>query len=403
MKKKILFVQESLRLAGSEKSMVTLLKHLDANKYEIDIQLMSYGGELEKEVPEYINFLPPLEYKRTVSQSLFAQVLSIRNKKQLHYLFARLKYSFRIRLRDFNHSQKAKVFWESVGRTLPFASKEYDAVIAYAQGFPTFYVLDKVQASKKFCWINANMVLKGRHKEFQEHFYKGFDNVICITEKTKSLIQEQIPSLNNLMVLENIVDYKEILKASAEKVIEFSNRTTNILTVGRLNNSSKGMDIAINSAVKLRNKDIDFHWYFIGAGPYKENMESIIKEHKLENQVSLLGTYANPYPYFVASDIYVQTSRKEGFGRTIAEARLLNKPVITTRFDSVSQQMIHEQNGLITDMNPEAVADAIERLMKDKTLYNSIKAYLEKEPKENLESVEKFDRLIFGEDYREKH
>ena len=42
------------------------------------------------------------------------------------------------------------------------------------------------------------------------------------------------------------------------------------------------------------------------------------------------GERANPYPWFAAADIYVQTSRFEGFGLTLAEARVLGRPVGAT-------------------------------------------------------------------------
>jgi hypothetical protein len=394
VKKKILFVQESLRLAGSEKSMVTLLKNLDPEKYSIDIQLMSYGGELEKEVPSYIRFLPELELKKKMNKNLLANLLAIRTQKDLQFYIDRLKYSAAIRKKNLKHSEKAQLFWETLGKTIPIAKEKYDVAIGFAQGFPTFYVADKVQAKKKICWINANMVIEGSHKLFQQKYYQQFNQVICITEKNKEIIEKQIPVLDNLMVLENIVDYQAILKAADEKMVNLKEGKINILTVGRLNNHSKGMDIAIEAVKFLKEITINFHWYFLGDGDFRKKMEEYTEENNLNGFVTLLGSDANPYPYFKAADIYVQTSRHEGFGRTIAEARLLNVPLVTTNFDTVHQQIKHEVNGLITDLNGKAVAEGVSRLMEDKVLYQSIQSNLEQEPKENLESVKKFDKLI---------
>ena len=47
MKKKLLFVIESLTNAGAEKSLVTFLSILDYSKYEVDLQLFSYVGAFE--------------------------------------------------------------------------------------------------------------------------------------------------------------------------------------------------------------------------------------------------------------------------------------------------------------------------------------------------------------------
>ena len=49
--KKLLFAIESLGIGGAEKSLVTLLNLLDYTTYEVDLQLFSYGGELEKMLP----------------------------------------------------------------------------------------------------------------------------------------------------------------------------------------------------------------------------------------------------------------------------------------------------------------------------------------------------------------
>ncbi|MEZ7915731.1 MAG: glycosyltransferase, partial [Polaribacter sp.] len=94
------------------------------------------------------------------------------------------------------------------------------------------------------------------------------------------------------------------------------------------------------------------------------------------------------------ADLYVQTSRHEGYGLSIAEARLLNVPVVTTRYDSVYVQMIHEKNGLVVDIDANAVADGIERMINDKVLYESVKSYLKSEEKENKESIQRFYKLI---------
>ena len=110
----------------------------------------------------------------------------------------------------------------------------------------------------------------------------------------------------------------------------------------------------------------------------------------------LLGTRANPYPYIKCSDIYVQTSKLEGYGLDMAEARMLNTTVVTTLFDAVYAQMGEGENGLVVDMTSEAVADGIERLIKDKELYEHIVEYQKQEKKGNYEEIDKFYTLIEG-------
>ena len=107
-----------------------------------------------------------------------------------------------------------------------------------------------------------------------------------------------------------------------------------------------------------------------------------------------MGTTPNPYKYISEADVYVQTSRHEGFGLSLAEARILNIPVVTTEFDSVYAQMVPYKNGLVVPQDPVAVTDAIQRLLTDKSLHNSIVAYLKNEKKGNLEVIEDFYKII---------
>ena len=52
MKKKLLFVIDSLDCAGAEKSLVTLLSLLDYSKYNVDLFLFGHGGDLRKISPK---------------------------------------------------------------------------------------------------------------------------------------------------------------------------------------------------------------------------------------------------------------------------------------------------------------------------------------------------------------
>ena len=167
-----------------------------------------------------------------------------------------------------------------------------------------------------------------------------------------------------------------------------------IMTAGRLNKPQKGYDLALEAAKILRNRGAQFRWYAIGDGPYRGEMERFIAENQLQEHFILLGFTANPYSYMRQCDIYVQTSRHEGFGLTIAEARILNRPVVCTNFEACTMQMVDGKNGLITSFEPNDIADAIELLMNDKELYQNIQNYLMQEKKGNVEEIENFYKLI---------
>ena len=108
-----------------------------------------------------------------------------------------------------------------------------------------------------------------------------------------------------------------------------------------------------------------------------------------------MGLKENPYPYMSKADIYVQTSIFEGFGMTIAEAKLLHRPVVSTNFDVVHDQIIDHQNGLIAEMTPDSVAEKILELHQDKSLRNCIVSNLEQETNNTtLSEPAKFMQLV---------
>ena len=395
MRKSILFVIDSVHCAGAEKSLTTLLSLLDYSKYDVDLQLFGYGGDLEKVLPKEVNLLEPLIYtnftEMPVKNSL---IYSIKNMN-VDMFISRIKYSMKIRKNDYSNAQKARVYWQSCSKCIYNSNKKYDITIAYAQGVPTFYVAEKVNAAKKFAWVNVSYKLGEKDRIFQEKYYDKYNKIVAVSDSAKEIFLQTFPKYkNNIEIIYDINSYKIINKmAQNGSSYDDGYNGIRILTIGRLANQ-KGYDYALKACKILNEKNIDFKWYVLGKGPLRNEIEEYIKKNNLEDRFILLGVKPNPYPYIKDCDIYVQTSRFEGFGLAIAEARMLNKPVVTTRFDAVYNQMVHGKNGLVVDMNGKAISDGIIELMNNKDLKNNIINYLEHEKKGNEEELEKFYKLI---------
>lgn len=396
-KKKLLFVIDSLNVAGAEKSLVTLLSLLDYSKYEVDLQLFRYGGEFERFLPKEVNLLPPLKYTRFLEKNLYAQIKDVLREKRSHFLIARLKFSLKLRLLgQVANKTQARIYWQMVNCVFLESVKKYDIAIAYAQCLPTFYVIDKIKAKKKIGWVNCIYHLAGKEKLYQERFYRQLDYIVTVSDGAYNHFSQVYPQFRSKMrIVRDIIDYKTIFQMSTIGQSYTDNFDgIRILTVARLNKKDKGYDIALEACKVLKERNIKFRWYAIGKGEYRKEMEQYIKEHDLADHFILLGTTPNPYLYMKDATLYVQTSRHEGFGLSIAEARMLNVPVVTTEFDAVYNQMVNGKNGLVTSQNPVAVADAIERILTERDLYNSIVNYLQNEKKGNSEEIQKFYQLV---------
>ena len=392
MRKKILFVIESLVAAGAERSLVTLLSLFDFSRYDVDLQLFRRGGELERFLPPEVHLLPPFDYSEFVTKSAKGQLWRPCFKK----VFARFRFSVSLRIGPRRPMDVARKYWTAVKECIPINKEYYHAAIAYSQGIPTFYVVEKVQAEHKISWVNAIHQLSRRNHSFQAPYYHQVERVVCVSKPVEDAILKEFSFLESrTFVFRDRINASMIRLLAEERQAYINSTVPIILTVARLA-TIKGYDLVLGACKILKERAIPFKWYIIGKGPLKEQILSFIKNNGLQENMVLLGSFANPYPYFKAATLYVQTSRKEGFGLSIAEARILGKPVVTTEFDAVWQQMVQEKNGLVVPQDPIAVADAVERLLSDKNFYQSIVAYLAQETFDSEKDLSGFYDLLMA-------
>lgn len=387
MKQRLLFVIDSLNVGGAEKSLLTLLSLLDYSRYDVDLQLFGYGGVLEKYLPKEVKLLPQLPFCRFLSLPRWRQLASLELKK----LWSGWRFSHAIKHPGITHADRARLYWSFFSKYFG-VTPHYDCAIAYSQNLPTLYVAEKVSAKKKIAWVNVKCNLNEKNKKFYEPHYRSYDKIVTVSESSRDEFIQVYPQFSdNIKVIHDIIDPRTIIKmAEEDSSICLRTDVPSLLTMARLNRPQKGYDISLEAARLLKERGVNYCWYALGEGPYRMEMEQFICENHLEDTFVLLGTMANPYPVLKQCRLYVQTSRHEGFGLSIAEARILNKPVVTTEFDAVYEQMVPGKNGLVVPQDPVAVADAIERLLNDKILYENIVKYQCQEKKGNIEEIKKF-------------
>lgn len=392
-KKKILFVINSMMCGGAEKSLISLLPLIDYSKYSVDLQLFRKYGEFLELIPKKVNILDDISYFDFLKKGFKEKLLYPKKSYFLSYI----RNSIGIRFNKKNHP--TEIFWNACHNSIDKNPKKYDVAIAWGQGNPTHYVAEKVNADKKIAWINADYVKTGHNMDFDKKYYDDYDNIVAVSYELKTMLLEQFPFLSDkLSVILDIQNADLILKMASfgvEKIKKEKNELI-IVTVGRMV-QLKGYDLAVDAARQLKENKVKFKWYFIGDGPEKENIFNQINKNKLENSIILTGAKSNPYPYIQNADIYVQTSRQEGYCLTLAEARILNKPIVTTNFDVVHEQIADGENGLIVDIDAKSIADGIIRLLKDDKLRKKLVCNLSNEKKGNIEEFKKFESLLEGD------
>jgi glycosyltransferase involved in cell wall biosynthesis len=215
-----------------------------------------------------------------------------------------------------------------------------------------------------------------------------------VSEFVQKSMQLFLPK-ENVHFIKDIIDIDDVIeKSKCSQDYPFDSSKFNIVSVGRLA-KQKAFDLSITAAAHLKEKGCDFHWYILGEGGERKNLESLITKLNLKNHVTLLGFIVNPYPYIKNTNIYCQTSLLEGLGRVLIEANHLNKVTVATDFPSAYSLIEPEFNGCIVPMKSELIADKISMMINDLDYLSNIeKNLINNDLNTKAETIESFDNLM---------
>lgn len=148
-----------------------------------------------------------------------------------------------------------------------------------------------------------------------------------------------------------------------------------LLAVGRLGHE-KGFDILIDVFSRLASRLPHWHLVIVGEGGLRGDLERQINAAGLENRISMPGVVGNLGDWYRAADIYVMTSRYEGFGNTLVEAMAHGCAVVSFDCDSGPRNIILAgQDGLLIPAeNTVSLEQALCRLMVDEAERSNLAA-----------------------------
>lgn len=388
--KKILFMISSMNIGGVEKSLLSLLSAIPKDKYEITILTLDKKGGFLEYIPNNVKLIEA-EWFKYIKPLIMDSPQNIIKRYIKNYEFLKIP-SFIYSYFKSKKTNDRYIYYKHVLKSIPECKEKYDAAIAYAG--PTeiidAYISRKVKAEKKIAWVHFDISKHKINKKLYNNLYERFDKIFAVSNECKKKLDEIIPAVRNKSeVLFNIVS-EDLINEMSESYVDFDDnyKGIKIITVGRLS-KEKGQDLAIKALAKLKKDRYDVKWYCIGDGNSRREFERLIKEYNLEGDFLLLGSTSNPYPYIKNADIYVQTSRHEGYCLTLAEAKALNKPIVTTNFIGAYEQIKNNENGIIVSCNENDLADAIRKLIDEKEICSKFSNKLREEKIDTTNEVNK--------------
>lgn len=346
--KKITFVYPQMVMGGAEKVLIRLIEKIDREKYIVNVVLMKHGGELEHSFPNDVE----TSYSTSLSPFL--------NLKQGHIGKTLLGIYFRIKIRTSKSYEKKSYYSYLAQEWHGDISK--DCAICFSHyNFLSICSVAFSEAKTKILWVHLSF-RENLDKKMYIKVLNRFDYVFCVSKAVKDEFDRIFPMYSEKsQVVYNLID-KEMIINLSNKTVNETFKPISLLTIARLS-KEKGQIMIPRIVRRLLDNDYCVYWYLIGDGKIKQEIYNEILINHVENNVILLGTKKNPFPYLKQCDIYVQPTYMEGFCTTTNEARVLCKPVVTTDIPPMREQFVNGINGILTDCNEEDIYTGIKKLL----------------------------------------
>ncbi len=291
-RKTILFVLPNLAGGGAERVMITLLNHLDREKYNPHLVILNDDGPLKGMLTDDITLISCNE--RRALLGIFPLFKTIRALRPAAVVSTMAFLNVIVLcLRPF--FPKIKFIVREAITPSYFLSRGGKEKLEFYLGPKCLYAL-------------ADFILSPARAIFDEFHAHGIDRG------------------NKEIVIYNPVDRETILQRAEQGTATFDSNTINFVCSGRLH-EQKGFDLLLQNLPSMAIRK-SWHIYILGEGPQRQYLEKLIGDYKLDERVTLCGFQDNPWSYYKQADCFLLPSRHEGLPNVALEALLCGTPVI---------------------------------------------------------------------------
>lgn len=337
--KKILIITDVFKMmAGSEKNIVSLLNHINPEKFDLSVACL-ISGELAREIRGKGYEIIGLKKGKIQSPN------GLENIKFLREYIRKRKISL---IMTYHESSDFYGLLLSKICRVPVISNRRD------MGFKT----------------------KVRHKMVYKICGKYFDAIVAVSNAVKKELlksnwfpEEKIVTIYNGIEVTKILDDNE--KRNIKFRMGFRPEHKLVGVIGNLR-KIKGIQFFIESAPKILRKHSEVHFLVVGddmgePGYTRKDLESLAKEKNVLDRIHFLGKRTD-IPHIISiMDIGVVPSLSEGFSNTLLEYMASSKPVVATEVGGNGEAIVNGETGLlIPPADTEALAEAVSWLLENK-------------------------------------
>lgn len=387
--KKILIVNNNMKVGGVQKSLLNLLWAI-YDKYDITLFLFSRSGDYIDQLPESV--------KVVECTSLF-RYLGVSQKECRNWLPDRLIRSILAAI--------CKIFGRPMvirGMSLSQKnlSEQYDIAISYLQNgnLHSFYggvnefVLSKVLAKQKIAWLHCDYKNCGAENRRNNQLYYQFDKIAACSDGCRKSFIDAVPGLEEKCVtVKNFQIQSFIKKLCLEDPVVYEAGKIHVLVVGRLAHE-KAVDRAIRAAAYAAARQLPLSLHIVGDGKMSKPLKELTSSLKLQGVVHFYGEQQNPYRFMTNADILLVTSYHEAAPMVIDEAYVLGLPVLTVETSSSEEMVLKRHCGWVCENSQEGINACLTELLNCPSRLGQMKASLKNRAADNAEAIRQFGRMI---------
>ena len=160
--------------------------------------------------------------------------------------------------------------------------------------------------------------------------YNYADKLRVLSLESKNYYEKKIYSRTKIIYFTNLIDAKRIINLSQKKNSLPKKIKKRLVYIGRFT-KQKNLEFIIKASSRIL-KEYDLEFFIIGYGPQEEYLKSLVSDLGLNKNIFFLKNSDENYSILKSADLFPIASIWEGMVLTIAEAMLLNVPVLSTNF-----------------------------------------------------------------------
>ena len=380
-------------VGGAMTSLVNFLNALDLEKYRVDVLFYENDGGRHG-IKEGVNLLAPAKTHRTYSVSnIFGKLL------YPPYLFAKIGEQY---YKKIAHDKKKAVqlMAKQGCRYSRRLNETYDIAVAYEFDWCLHYMVKYVKAKKKIAWHHTDFEAAGLKFSVDRRAFDKTDAMVFVSRECMNKFTTAHPQYKERsLYLPNILSSDYVKKRGGEPValpFESGEGFLKLLSVARIDFTSKGLDRGVNIIERLKNEGLaeKVRWLIIGKGKHLEELTRMIREKKLEAYIFPIGLRENPIPYMKKCDVLFLPSRYEGKPMVVTEAQMMELVPLVSRYTSADEQIQDGVDGFICDNSEQALYEGVKRLVLHPERADAVRKHLAEHDYGNEREIARFDELV---------